>query len=123
MGRKPKIEGLCPFGEGKLGPHLTQCHLDGAYLPSKWHLDPSSHLATTDKGRGLYRRRQNFESGGLLRPFLWGGAGSPSNTMWPGPRPTCMPSLILIHPTIWPKYTNVTHRQRGQDRTNRTTVR
>ena len=39
----------------------------------------------------------------------WGGApvggwvpiGSPSNTMWPGPRPTSLPSGILIHPTIW----------------------
>jgi len=24
-----------------------------AYLPTKWHLDPSSHLATTDMGRKL----------------------------------------------------------------------
>jgi len=47
-----------------------------------------------------------------------GGAGSPSNTMWPGPRPTCMPRfiLILIPPTVWPQYTNVTDRQ---DRTDR----
>ena len=28
------------------------------------------------------------------------GAGSPPNTMWPGPRPTCMPSFILIRPTM-----------------------
>jgi len=27
---------------------------------------------------------------------LFGGAGSPSNTMWPGPRPTFVPSDILI---------------------------
>ena len=40
-----------------------------------------------------------------------------SNTMWPGPRPTCMPSFILIHPTVWPQYTNVTDRQ--TDRTGR----
>jgi len=25
-----------------------------------------------------------------------------------------MPSFILIHPTIWPQYTNVTERQTGQ---------
>jgi len=31
------------------------------------------------------------------------GAGSPSNTMLPGPRPTSLPSGILIHPTIWPQ--------------------
>jgi len=37
--------GLRPlFGEGELGPHLTQSRL--AYLHSKWHLNPSSHLAT-----------------------------------------------------------------------------
>ena len=27
-----------------------------------------------------------------------------------------MPSLILIRPTVWPQYTNVTDRQTGQDR-------
>jgi len=37
-----------------------------AYLPTKWHLDPSSHLATTDMSRKL---------GGLC-PFGGGGAGS-----------------------------------------------
>jgi len=31
------------------------------------------------------------------------GAGSPSNIMWPGPKPTTLPSAILIHPTIWPQ--------------------
>jgi len=43
-------------------------------------------------------------------PLLGGEAGSPSNTMWPGPRPTCTPSFMLIHPTVWPQYTNVTDR-------------
>jgi len=28
-----------------------------------------------------------------------------------GPRPTSMPSFILIRPTVWPQYTNVTDRQ------------
>jgi len=52
--------------------------------------------------------------GGFAR--FWGrgsSAGSQSITMWPGPRPTRMPSFILIHPTIWPQYTNVTDRQTG----------
>jgi len=35
------------------------------------------------------------------------------NTMWPGPRPTSVPSGILIHPTVWPQYTNVTDRQKN----------
>jgi len=38
------------------------------------------------------------------------GAGTPSNTMWSGLRPTYVPSGILIHPTVWPQYTNVTDR-------------
>jgi len=41
-------------------------------------------------------------------------AGSPSNTMSPGPRPISVPSGILIHPTVWPRYINVTDRQTGQ---------
>jgi len=40
-----------------------------------------------------------------------GIARSPSNTVSPGLRPTSVPSDILIHPTVWPQYTNVTHRQ------------
>jgi len=50
--------------------------------------------------------------------FRGGRAGSPPNTMWPGPRPICMPSFILIHPTVWPQCTNVTDRT---DRTDRQT--
>ena len=39
-----------------------------------------------------------------LCPFWpFGGPGSPSNTVWPGPRPTFVPSGFLIHPTGWPQ--------------------
>ena len=62
-------------------------------LPTKWHLDPSSHLATTDMGRKL----------GIPPPFGGGGAGFPSNTMSLGLRPMSLPSGILIHPAIWPQ--------------------
>ena len=54
------------------------------------------------------------QNGGLC-PFWGGRSGSPSNTLWPGLRPTSVPSFILIHPTVWPQYTNVT------DRTDRQT--
>jgi len=40
------------FGEG-LDPHLTQSSLGKAYSHTKWHLNPCSHLATTDMGRKL----------------------------------------------------------------------
>jgi len=35
-------------------------------------------------------------------------------TLWTGPRPTSVPSFILIRPTVWPQYTNVTDRQDRQ---------
>ena len=40
-----------------------------------------------------------------LCPFGGEGAGSPSNTMSPGPRPTSLPSGISIHPAVWPQQT------------------
>jgi len=48
----------------------------------------------------------------------WVSTGSPSNTMSPGPRPTSIPSGILIHPAVRPQYTNVTDKQ--TDRTGQT---
>jgi len=68
---------------------------------------------------GVKIYRHEPKSGGLLCPHL-GGAGSPCATMWPGPRPST-PSGILIHPTIWPQYTNVTDRQ-WSDRIGRTVL-
>jgi len=103
---------------------------------TKWHLDPSSCLATTNMGqklgvplfwgggtqspsstmwpgRGLppYQvaslamqpfghNRPGPKIGGSV-PFLGRGAGSPSNTMSLGSRPTSIASGILIHPAIW----------------------
>jgi len=51
---------------------------------------------------------------GTAVTLYMGGAGSPSNTMSPGPRALpSVPSGILIHPNVWPQYTKVTD---GQDR-------
>jgi len=38
--------GAVPLWEEELGFHLTQCGQAEAYIPTKWHLDPSSRLAT-----------------------------------------------------------------------------
>jgi len=65
------------------------------------------HLATIKMDRRL-----------RVVPLWGGGAASPSNTMWPGPRPaTSMQSFTLIHPTVCPQYINVTDRtdRTGQD--------
>jgi len=90
----PKRGRLCPFPGGGGSWDLTQCGLAEIYLRTKWHLDPSSCLATTDMGRKL----------GAVP--LWARAGSsPSNTISPGPTSTSLPSDILIHAAIWPQQT------------------
>jgi len=62
--------GLCPvLRRGAGSPSNTVAWVE-AYLHTKWHLDPSSHLATTYMGRNW----------GLC-PFGGGGPGSPSNTV------------------------------------------
>jgi len=47
-----------------LCPNVTQCGLAKTYVRTKWHLDPSSRLATTNmvENWGLYPR---FEEGEL----------------------------------------------------------
>ena len=64
-----------------------------AYLHAKYHLDPSSRLATINMGRKF----------GAPPPFWGRELGSPSNTKSSGPRPTSIPSDILIHAVIWPQ--------------------
>jgi len=96
-----------PFLGGERGPHLTQSRLGRSLTPyqvTSWSMQPF--------GRNGYGPK----IGCWLCPFEGEGAGSPSNTMWPGPRHTCLPSFILIRQTVWPQYTNVTDRQTGQDR-------
>jgi len=40
---------------------------------------------------------------GYCAPLFGGEAGSPSDTMPPGPRTTSIPGGILIHPAVWPQ--------------------
>jgi len=126
MGRR---EGAAvPLSRGQLGPRLTQCGLAKVYFRTKWHLHPSSRLATIYMGRKLgahltqrcwaeayYRTKYHLDPSSRLAmtdlgrklralpPFGRGEAGSPSNTMSPGLRLTFLPSGILIHPAIWPQ--------------------
>jgi len=98
-----------PLFRGSWVPIYQNVTWAEANLRTRWHLDPSSHLATIDVGHKV---------GEAVVLLFWGVAGSPSNAIRPEPRPTSMPSVILIHPTIWPQYTNVTDRttQTRQDR-------
>jgi len=53
MGRKLG-GGLCLFSEGELGPNASNTVVWAeAFLHTKWHLNPSSRLGTTDIGRKL----------------------------------------------------------------------
>jgi len=61
-------------------------------------------LATMDMGLKV----------GAAVPLYMGRAGCPSNTMLPGQKHTSVLSGILIHPTFWPKYSNVADRQTRQ---------
>ena len=79
----PKIGGLCPFGEGQRGPHITQ---SPGPRPSSI---PSGILAAINTGRKW----------GAPSPFWGGGAGSPSNTKSPRLRPTYLHVKYQIHPS------------------------
>ena len=91
------------------GPHLTQSRLGRGLLPYV----PCGILIHAV----ILPHQKGAENWGLC-PLGRGNAGSPSNTVWPRPRPTCVPSFILSCPTVWPQCTNVTdihtNRQTGQ---------
>ena len=89
--------GCAPFGRG-LGPHATQYGLGLSLSCTKWHLDPSE----------VWPQQTLAEICGGLCP-LGDGAGSASNTTLPRPRPTIVPSGILIHPIVWPQQTWAEH--------------
>ena len=91
--RGPKRWGLlCPF-RAELGPRLIQCGLGRCLLPyqvASSSIQPFGHNKRVPKLGG---------SGCALC------SGSPSNTKSPGPRPTSIPSAILVHPVVWPQRT------------------
>jgi len=65
---------------------------------------PNKCSAVAQKGDRLATIDMGQKLGAVCVCPFW--AGSPSNTMWPGSRPTSVPSGILIHPTVWPQYAN-----------------
>ena len=83
---EPKTGGFAPF-RGELRLHVTQRRLG--------YLDPCSRLATTDMDQKL---------GESECAFYLGIVGS-HRTKSPGPRPTSIPSGILVHPAVWPQLT------------------
>jgi len=82
--------------------HLT-CTLKPLYLGKSNKCsavaEMGDHLAIIDMGQKL----------GTV-PLSGGGAGSPSNTMWPALMPASLPRGILIHPAVWPQQTRAENR-------------
>jgi len=77
---------------------------------SRRHISRLSLLTTNTQelssgwdGRPFGHNRHGPKSGSCYA--LFGGAGFPSNTMSPGPRPTSIPNGILLHPAVWPQQT------------------
>jgi len=85
----------------------------GPISPSQKGGGAPNFLAHICCGQTVYSR-YGRKIGGAPPPFRGGKAGCPSNTMWPAPMPICVPIFILIHPTGWPLYTNVTDRTDSQ---------
>jgi len=64
-------------------------------------------FATIDMGRNHMGRKL----GGYYAPFRGGSGSHLTQCRLQRPRPTSVPSGILIHPTFWPQYTNIADRQ------------
>ena len=93
---------LCPFpvGGNWVTVYYNVAWAEVYFHTTKWHLRPSSRLATINIGRKLGGLRRLFEKGSWV-PIQ-------HNVAWT--KATSRPSVILIHPTVWPHYSNVTDR-------------
>jgi len=70
-------------------------------------------LSNSWDGRPFGHNRHGPKSGGCYVPLVVGTV-STSSKLSPGPRPTSIPSGILINPTVCLQYTNVRERQTGR---------
>jgi len=61
-------------------------------------------LIAADEMGDRARAKWTEKCGGAVSLSV-GGAWSPSSTMSPGPRPTSVPSGVLIHLAVWPQWT------------------
>ena len=71
------------------------CDVTSPYL---WKSSAVAEMG--DRGHNRHGLKRVGDCGA---PFA-GGAGSLSNTVWPGPRFTSVPSGVFIHPAVWPQY-------------------
>jgi len=88
---------LCPF-RVQLGQRLIQCGLCRGLLPYQVASSSIQPFGHNRHGPKIVWKRVRV-------PFFLGIAGPPSNTKLPEPRPTFIPSGILVHPAVWPQPT------------------
>ena len=94
----PKRGGAAVPLSQKLGPSLVQCGLSRGLLP---YQVASSSIQPF--GHNRHHQDMGQKLGGVGVPFFLGVAGSTSNTISRRPRPTSVPSGILIHVAVWPQ--------------------
>ena len=88
---------------------LLSTHLVSTHPYHYWHLFITSYFKLLDKSSTVaemgYRghNRHGRKEGGCCAPFA--DSWDPSNTMWPRPRSTSVPSGVFIHPAVWPQQT------------------
>jgi len=82
-------------------PHYSVCNI---YIrnTTMWPNNNNKSSAVAEMGDHLATVGMSRNWGGAAVEG-WVPTGFPSNTMWPGPRPTTLPSGILIYPTSWPQ--------------------
>ena len=105
-----------PFGHNRHGPKIGWGWVGPFFLgvagsPSNTKLREPRPTCTPSGilvHGAVWPKRTLAENWGMC-PFRGGGAGSPSNTIRVGrglplrPRPTSVPSGILIHAAVWPQ--------------------
>jgi len=78
----------------EMGPRLVQCGLHRGLL---------LYQAASSSIQPFDHNRHGPKMGGSGCALVLGVAGSTSNTMSRRPRPTSIPSSILMHPAVWPQ--------------------
>jgi len=84
--------------------NLTK-HKTPQYITNFWWHKYNHNSAVAEMGDRLATTDMGRKEGAAVPLSVGELHGSPSNTMWPGPRPTSIPSGILIHPAVWPEQT------------------
>jgi len=122
--RSPKLHPVdigttaaCPAGSTSVRPwhhesttHVTSSVASGARgHKTTWNFlsHIKQELGSSWDGRPFGHNRHGPKSGVVVGLPLLGEAGSPSNTISPGPRHTSVPSGVLIHPPVWPQWAKI----------------